>query len=497
MDMFQLVPLEVGTATARIWVGSWLFSSALHAFQKLPLRLRVEQNVGPRGPLAGEVAEGGVVTSNVQLPAGAWNALLPHYEERGGYQIVELSKLGPGRECNLRLEAQLNEKDGWRAVPNVSATFDTLPLQLPRTGNGQFGIAFGSCFYEKEDNGKTALAYKKIHNSPDARPNIKLLLGDQVYLDLELSRWAPHRLSTQQIRELILRRYSQNWLSLGSMLKRGGTWFLVDDHEIWDDYPFTSTLPFVAPILTNDDMRHTWELACKNAASSIQGAAGVFRHTSVGNLSIGVLDTRFERTEGRFVAPDQLAALTDWLAKATGPTVLAMQQLMFRKQLDHGPLGIGAGHQLSSFEGQYAALANAIIHAPHDVVLLTGDVHFGRVAQVEVEREGQRNHKIIEIVSSPFSNFVEFDNKVSRAAPDKHPDFFPPGDNPPVKFKVNYQEAISTRAEGASREHFVTAHFSTDPDGSVLMNVRAWRIRTNADTSGLPVIDYEWQASLA
>ena len=44
------------------------------------------------------------------------------------------------------------------------------------------------------------------------------------------------------MRQRVAEDYAKHWQALGSMLARGGSWMLPDDHEFWNDYPFYDSL---------------------------------------------------------------------------------------------------------------------------------------------------------------------------------------------------------------------------------------------------------------
>ncbi|MDA7916352.1 hypothetical protein N9B94_03870 [Verrucomicrobia bacterium] len=58
---------------------------------------------------------------------------------------------------------------------------------------------------------------------------------------------------------------------------------------------------------------------------------------------------------------------------------------------------------LLSFPKQYGRLIEALGHTGHDMVVLSGDVHFGRIATCSL---GAKGGILTEIVSSPMSNLT-------------------------------------------------------------------------------------------
>ena len=71
---------------------------------------------------------------------------------------------------------------------------------------------------------------------------------------------------------------------------------------------------------------------------------------------------------------------------------------------------------LPDFPEQYTRLCDALIATPQDVLVLSGDVHFGRVAEVEIERPGRGGARVYEVISSPMALVSLFRGRVALAA---------------------------------------------------------------------------------
>jgi hypothetical protein len=71
------------------------------------------------------------------------------------------------------------------------------------------------------------------------KPDIKFMVGDQVYLDVGLDSLSPQ---TNELRQRVTEDYAKHWQALGSMLASGGIWMLPDDHEYWKNHPFYDSL---------------------------------------------------------------------------------------------------------------------------------------------------------------------------------------------------------------------------------------------------------------
>src|SRR4051794_40675162 len=90
------------------------------------------------------------------------------------YGTIRIASLTPDTTVQLVLRRH--------GRPVDTAATATLPAQLPLGGAAPFVLMLGSCFAQREDHGgRLAQTYRKLPT--DARPNVKILAGDQVYLD--------------------------------------------------------------------------------------------------------------------------------------------------------------------------------------------------------------------------------------------------------------------------------------------------------------------------
>jgi hypothetical protein len=99
-----------------------------------------------------------------------------------------------------------------------------------------------------------------------------------------------------------------------------------------------------------------------------------------------------ERGTERFMLDADLDRLVEWLAGLRCPGVLVLGQPLHAIPVSRWKglfetIDIITDINLPAFT-QFARLAQALQRAPHDVCVLSGDVHFGRVASVELFREG-------------------------------------------------------------------------------------------------------------
>ena len=98
------------------------------------------------------------------------------------------------------------------------------------------------------------------------RPDVKFLVGDQVYLD------APYRdfllpMGQSRMKRHISRTYSRTWEKLNHLLAHGGNFFVTDDHEFWNNYPAN---PLAWITLLRRRTRERWELHARDFLHKVQ-----------------------------------------------------------------------------------------------------------------------------------------------------------------------------------------------------------------------------------
>lgn len=145
-----------------------------------------------------------------------------------------------------------------------------------------------------------------------------------------------------------------------------------------------------------------WQTAVEDLARELYF---VFQSTkaiakfAVPPVSFLIADTRINRDEDRnnFMKPEDLDEVAEWINGLNGPGVLVIGQPLLQTTT-----GFFKGHfgdwNLPDFK-QYQRLVEIVGGSPHTLVVLTGDVHFGRIARSSL-RSGQ---ELIEIISSPMS----------------------------------------------------------------------------------------------
>jgi hypothetical protein len=372
-------------------------------------------------------------------------------------QRVNVEGLQPGRRYPVRLVSGTTELATGEAV--------TLPGELPPLGAKPFTCLLGSCFAHLGDAaGAAGAAYASMPGG--SRPDVKLLTGDQVYLDAPFPRHLYNVVAGDDLRAELLATYLATWTQGGDgrgfseLLRRGATYFTSDDHEIWNNAP-----------LPTATVRATWWPFGDRGAAWLRLATELYdgfqappreRAFTVGPLSVRIVDTRLGRTmdRARFVPQEELLALAAWVDALAGPGVLVIGQPIFVEPA--GFRGNFTDFGLADF-GQYHDLVRILTSARHDVLVLTGDVHYGRISGCSLAGGAS----LIEVIASPFG-LVD-----ARVGGRWHA---PPAVFPVVPVPGTTQRSIWHEPEHQlAANHFATLEFSADGT-HVLTSIRAWPI---------------------
>lgn len=371
----------------------------------------------------------------------------------------------------------------------ASAQVETLPERLPTSGEGveqdrPFTIWFSSCFHAPNAPSGLHRLVARLFGDARARPHLKLMLGDQVYLDNPLWRWmlAP----TEYLNALFNESYARTWLEPGfrALLASGANLFLPGDHEYWNDFP-NPPFPVVAQ-LRSTAFWQSWHELAQRRLQALQASSPVQRldlgPDTQPELSVRVVDTLSERsTDGlRIMSDEALSEIVDWLRGLRCPGVLALGQPVFSFA------GGAFDDKLVSYRQFREKLLGALQAAGGDVVLLTGDCHFGRVARTQLAH----GRRLIELVSSPLA--LVNDSAAGSAVGDARPRRFPPSAKENEGAPIEYLHTVPTynpsqrfwqRAVQRSEEHGMTAAFVRSLDGGVTLRVRPWYARSEASAA--------------
>lgn len=429
-----LVPHDVGIDRVELWVG------ALDEPATQPASLAVDV-VGRPGP----------------TPVGHWDGTVAAGARSIAYRRLTIAGLQPRGRYRFELRQEGS------TVSDATAT--TLPERVPNLDERPFTIMLGSCFARSADGaGNAGRAYSLL--PAGAQPDVKILCGDQVYLDQPTSEFLVHTHGEDAIRHRHLANYADAWSQTGGfreLLRAGGTYFSSDDHDFWNNAPNPT---IIARDTWSQQGRDAWSAAARVLYGAFQrpteAAPAVLR---IGTLSLFVADTRLGRTAGTdaFSTDAQLTAIETWLAGLDGPGCLVVGQLVFSGRA--GWKGRWMDWGLADF-GQYGRLAAALLAARHSVVILTGDVHHGRVA-VCARTPGR---DIVEVVASPLALVAPIPSNTWKPAPASFPESAIPG--------ITRRPVRTAEAFRLNANQFSTVGFSRS-GAFIRMQVRAWPVETN------------------
>jgi hypothetical protein len=281
----------------------------------------------------------------------------------------------------------------------------SLPEAIP--SDDWLRILLASCYHQVEDRkGVAARTYQNV--PPAERPDLTLLMGDQVYLDLPTLNDFPDEEAKLAAR--FEADYRQNWDrggGLADILDAAPSICCPDDHEYWNNFPHSS------PIIQNSwsqPSRQNWKRAADQAYDSFQVASPATRgdvvEIDIDPLSVIVLDQRSQRLDDctATLTPAALGQLNAWVDRLIGErkfgAVVTGQSLLDKPV---GPFeGRVADRMLANY-GDYEAVVRALARladAGRPVLLLTGDVHWGRLTST---RGPDSRLRFYEIVCSPLS----------------------------------------------------------------------------------------------
>lgn len=297
------------------------------------------------------------------------------------------------------------------AAASPSIRLRTLPAAVPLRGpHGQrLALLLGSCFYIENDGaGRIGRLQRRIAERDT--PHLKLLCGDQVYLDLPWNERLPR--DEVELRGFLLAKYLKNWgqgvepgssSGFGSFLRWGANLFMSDDHEFWNNFPNTAAYVRTSHNAVRRERLAEVTRALYSAFQTdylTQGSTLQELHigdpSEPGHLAIFALDGRFHRTDRRAVRGGEMTVLRQRLANLDGPAILVLSQPLFESPA-RNPRGVFGDAGIPDLD-DYPELVAALLAAPHDVMILSGDIHGGRTATTF--RGGRQLH---EVIASPMS----------------------------------------------------------------------------------------------
>lgn len=349
----------------------------------------------------------------VPLAPLQWQAIRDRHEGADGqpahWQMqARLRADGPGRAHRVAIAA---------AAEQAELTVRTLPAEVPAVLGGSFNILLSSCYFRPEDAG--ALLGRIVQQIPQ-RVDLTLLAGDQIYGDLPLFEDLPE--DEPGLSRMLGDKYRRNWLNgllggagLQPLLQRAPTACIPDDHEYWNNYPYRQAQ---LPNTWCEGPRQRWQAAAQALYEDWQcggapATAPAALRLDVAPLAMLVLDSRSRRGEvpgdaaSGLLDDKAIAALDTWrqdllAARSVGrPQVglLATGQALF-VQRPEGAAVKFKDAELANY-AQFERIERALDElsaAGVPVVFVTGDVHWGRVAQARRRAGGAA---LTEVICSP------------------------------------------------------------------------------------------------
>lgn len=331
---------------------------------------------------------------------------------------------------------------------------------LPQTLGGPdrpLPLLLASCYSRSDDAG---VGEAILSLPPALRPRAKLLCGDQVYADTGRVRWGAGIASLRRaLLDTYWRSFDQRPRGFGDVLREGGNFFVSDDHEFWNNAPFAS---IVAWRTLDGDYRRDYFDAAAALYRAWQGDYPGLHGFDVGPLSLRLLDTRLHRDakRQRFASAEDEARLAGWVAGLDGAGVLVLGQPLFAEPA-RDPDGIAGDATLASY-AQYARVLRILGGTRRPLVLLSGDVHFGRAARCTLPG----NVQVVEILSSPLAQLTLARGRFSSA-----PQRLTASDG-----SAFHARDVVTEADFRSeRDHFVTLELWSVGE-RVHLSAKRWRV---------------------
>lgn len=363
---FLLIPNEVTSQEANIWAGV------------------INQELNP------DIASLRYNNQEIRL-----NQNWISYRTKSGknsihYQHIRLQNLEPRTDYVLEFLTGTQV----RATGQVR----TLPIDLPTINERPFNVLLASCFASRRSE-SVHLGGSYLNLQRFEPTDIKILCGDQVYLDDPWYSFSFLTHSYNDLEDLLFSNYvktwSQNRLFTGfqQFLQTGANFFSSDDHEFWNNAPNAATLIRDS---WSQKGRDQWIEISKNLLDIFQSrfTKSAF---NVGTLSFFIADTRVNRDAARnnFISQEDFLELENWVKNLNGVGVLVVGQPIFSEKA--GFFGGRFGDWNLSNYKQYEDLVRVLMNSNHSILVLTGDVHYGRIAKTQIKQ----NVFLYEIISSP------------------------------------------------------------------------------------------------
>lgn len=323
----------------------------------------------------------------------------PHEVERAFTGVYEFAGLEPDTPYVVTVHV-----DG----RSETLATQTLPVTLPRGFDRWFNVLLVSCFHQAEDRaGRVGQLVSQLRAG--AKPDLTLLMGDQVYLDLPTLQNFPD--NAAWLARKFEDDYIANWWGppgYGHVLAAAPSVSIPDDHEYWNNFPNAAT---VAQNTWTAGGRDRWRRAAEAMYEGFQlpyptglGEAFIL---DIPPLSFFLADLRHGRSEGtaRLMTNEGHEQLEEWVGRLIdrgwfGVFVSGQSLFAEAKGKLAGSLGDFQLSDYDDFPRMVLALMR-LTNVGRPFVCLTGDVHWGRVTEVADSRSGRT--AIHEVIASPSS----------------------------------------------------------------------------------------------
>jgi len=376
-----------------------------------------------------------VIGGTAEQPVGAgWQPVFSiDPAQPSSFQRVQISGLAPATTYQLALVGN--------GQVFAQCRMKTLPDALPSAAL-PLNVLIASCYSELRDGpGALGTAYARLPAA--SQPDFAIMMGDQVYLDTPVAHFLFRRHTPEQLAFEFTTNYQATWAAnqpnqgFGPLATGMAAFLSADDHELWNNAPGPAVH---LPDTWTGGGREIWSKIAALLFDAYQTPRRLHA-LELPPLSIRSVDTRFARTadHSAFMDPQAMAEITAWLAALNGPGMLVLGQPIFVTEA--GWRGNVTDWGLPDF-AQYDDLVRALTSVQHDVLVVTGDVHFGRVAEA-VLPNGRR---LVEIIASPM---VLVDDRAGRS-----------WHEPPTAFPARPVPCAPTSAVTFSPYRTIENHFS-------------------------------------
>ena len=378
--MLHLVPHLVTQRSARLW----LCARGLDEASLDSMSLRVN---GIDVPLRAEDWQ--------SFPSGQSAQWQPAAVMPLQYQFIDKINLAPDRAYRASVGA--NGED------EAHASFVTLPEQLGDETK-PLRVLLSSCYFTGNKRSRLASPLFAQLDRNGLRPHLRVWAGDQVYLDAPWYEFAIQSHSVAELERLHSATYARTWFAdrgLGAIFPTGANVFCTDDHELWNNAPHPSA---VARDTRKRAKREAWLAMARQLMQTFQGDTGNAQRFQVPPLDFLVLDSRVNRAEccGRLFSDAQWNRVRAWAAESHGLGVLVVGQPLFEDASQRR--GDFADYRLADYQTEYATLMDVLGRSKRSTAVLTGDLHFSRVAWSSLPASGgSGDRRVTELISSPLA----------------------------------------------------------------------------------------------